>query len=103
MVNWDPACRDPIRQPQRSVTRSSCETQTRWTTHANRTGTCRSGSAPILLSGAPLARLEGQVAIGTLLNRLPDLRLAVDSKSLRWRRGLVLRGLKALPVAFTKT
>jgi cytochrome P450 PksS len=46
--------------------------------------------------GAPLARLEGQIAIGTLVSRLPDLRAAPGP--LRWRRGLVLRGLAALPV-----
>jgi cytochrome P450 PksS len=50
--------------------------------------------------GAPLARLEGQVAIATLLRRLPGLRLAVPRASLRWRSGLVLRGLKSLPVEF---
>jgi cytochrome P450 PksS len=50
--------------------------------------------------GASLARLEGQITIGTLLQRLPDLRLAVPVKALRWRGGLVLRGLESLPVAF---
>jgi cytochrome P450 PksS len=50
--------------------------------------------------GAPLARLEGQIAINTLLRRLPDLRLAVPADALRWRPGLVLHGLRALPVAF---
>jgi len=48
--------------------------------------------------GAALARLEGQLAIGTLLRRAPGLRLAVAPAALRWRSGLVLRGLKALPV-----
>lgn len=52
--------------------------------------------------GAPLARLEGQIAINTLLRRCRDLRLAVPRDALRWRRGLVLRGLKALPVTFAK-
>lgn len=52
--------------------------------------------------GAPLARLEGQIAINTLLGRFPDLRLAVAPSELRWRRGLVLRGLEALPVVFDK-
>ena len=50
--------------------------------------------------GAPLARLEGQIAINTLLQRLPGLRLAVAPESLRWRRGLFLRGLEKLPLAF---
>lgn len=49
--------------------------------------------------GAPLARMEGQIAIDTLLRRTADLQLAVPPESLRWRRGLVLRGLKALPVS----
>ena len=42
--------------------------------------------------GAPLARLEGQIAINTLLRRAPGLRLAVSPEDLRWRRGMVLRG-----------
>jgi cytochrome P450 PksS len=50
--------------------------------------------------GAPLARLEGQIAINTLLARKPKLRLSCPLKSLRWRRGLVLRGLEELPVSF---
>ncbi|TRV77569.1 cytochrome P450 [Streptomyces sp. 130] len=50
--------------------------------------------------GAPLARLEGQTALATLLTRLPDLRLAGDSADLRWRGGLIMRGLRTLPVRF---
>ncbi|MFD9046619.1 cytochrome P450 family protein [Streptomyces zaomyceticus] len=51
--------------------------------------------------GAPLARLEGQAALATLLTRLPDLRLAADPAELRWRGGLIMRGLRTLPVEFT--
>ncbi|MFJ6750863.1 cytochrome P450 [Streptomyces sp. NPDC091266] len=51
--------------------------------------------------GAPLARLEGQTALATLLTRLPDLRLAADPDDLRWRGGLIMRGLRSLPVEFT--
>ncbi|MFF4713316.1 cytochrome P450 [Streptomyces eurythermus] len=50
--------------------------------------------------GAPLARLEGQIAIGTVLRRLPDLALAVPPAELTWRPG-GLRGLARLPVTFT--
>jgi cytochrome P450 PksS len=50
--------------------------------------------------GAPLARLEGQIAIGTLVRRFPDLQLTVPVESLRWRPGMVVRGLEHLPVAF---
>ncbi|NBM17968.1 cytochrome P450 [Streptomyces sp. GC420] len=53
--------------------------------------------------GAPLARLEGQTALATLLRRLPDLRLAVDPADLRWRGGLIMRGLRTLPVEFSPT
>jgi cytochrome P450 PksS len=52
--------------------------------------------------GAPLARLEGQLAINTLLRRTSRLQLAVPSTALRWRRGMVVRGLEALPLAVSK-
>jgi uncharacterized peroxidase-related enzyme len=50
--------------------------------------------------GAPLARLEGRVALESLLRRFPQLTLAVPSENLRWGHGdgLVLRGLSELPV-----
>ncbi|MFR9673448.1 cytochrome P450 family protein [Streptomyces sp. TR06-5] len=51
--------------------------------------------------GAPLARLEGQRALSALFGRLPDLQLAVDPEDLRWRGGLIMRGLRSLPVTFT--
>ncbi|MFF5207119.1 cytochrome P450 [Streptosporangium sp. NPDC000396] len=48
--------------------------------------------------GAPLARLEGAIAIGSLLARFPRLRLAAPAESLDWRLSLVMHGLAALPV-----
>ncbi|MFD0279850.1 cytochrome P450 [Kitasatospora sp. NPDC127111] len=51
--------------------------------------------------GAPLARLEGRAALATLLTRLPDLRLAESPDNLRWRGGLIMRGLRELPVEFS--
>lgn len=48
--------------------------------------------------GAPLARLEGQIAFETVLSRMPNLRL--EPSPLTWRGNLDLRGLTALPVAF---
>lgn len=50
--------------------------------------------------GAPLARLEAQIAINTLLRRMPDLHLTVAPDSLRWRPSMILRGLEKLPAAF---
>jgi cytochrome P450 len=49
--------------------------------------------------GAPLARIEGQVAFETILQRLPGLRLRPDP--ITWRPNLGLRGLSALRVEFS--
>jgi hypothetical protein len=49
--------------------------------------------------GAPLARLEGQIAFTTLLRRLPGLALDTTAP-LEWRHNLGLRGLNALPLRF---
>ncbi len=48
--------------------------------------------------GAPLARMESQIAINTLLRRARHLHLAKGFSALRWRKGLVLRGLEAMPM-----
>ena len=50
--------------------------------------------------GAPLARLEGVIALTTLLRRLPGLRLDVSPEELRWRPVPLFRSLAALPVAW---
>ncbi|MGW0994967.1 cytochrome P450 family protein [Streptomyces sp. NPDC002520] len=46
--------------------------------------------------GAPLARLEGRIAIGTLLERAPGL--ALDGAQGEWLPGLLMRGMRSLPV-----
>ncbi|WP_035803295.1 cytochrome P450 family protein [Kitasatospora mediocidica] len=51
--------------------------------------------------GAPLARLEGVIALGTLLRRLPDLSLAVPADEIEWIPAGITRGPVALPVRFT--
>ena len=48
--------------------------------------------------GAPLARLEGQIAFTTLFRRFPNLRLAADA--LEWQEHPTFRGVKSLPVTF---
>jgi cytochrome P450 len=50
--------------------------------------------------GAPLARMEGQIAFETILRRLPNLEVTPDP--LTWRNNSGLRGLMALPVNFSK-
>ncbi|MDO9299134.1 cytochrome P450 [Bradyrhizobium sp.] len=49
--------------------------------------------------GAQLARLEAEVAIATLLRRLPELKLD-DAENPEWRPSFVLRGLKQLPASW---
>jgi cytochrome P450 len=49
--------------------------------------------------GAQLARIEAEIAISTLLRRLPDLRLD-DAENPEWRPTFVLRGLKRLPASW---
>ncbi|AXC15241.1 putative cytochrome P450 hydroxylase [Acidisarcina polymorpha] len=51
--------------------------------------------------GAPLARMEGQIMLETMLRRLPGLELG--SNDLTWRDNLGLRGLNSLPVTFTSS
>ncbi len=49
--------------------------------------------------GAALARVETQIAINTLIQTFPDLKLA--SNKLEWKKSIVIRGLKSLSVNFT--
>jgi len=48
--------------------------------------------------GAPLARVEGQIALGALVRKLPKLALATEKPE--HRLSLTLRGLETLPVSF---
>ena len=48
--------------------------------------------------GAPLARVEGRIALGTLFARFPDMRPAVPVEQLARYPGLLMNGLTALPV-----
>ncbi|USQ86894.1 cytochrome P450 [Streptomyces phaeoluteigriseus] len=59
------------------------------------------GHGPHFCLGASLARLEAELAIGTLVRRLPHLRLAVDPGRLDWRPNPLQRRLTALPVTYT--
>jgi cytochrome P450 len=49
--------------------------------------------------GAQLARIEAEIAINTLLRRIPDLRLD-DAVNAQWRSSFVLRGLERLPASW---
>jgi cytochrome P450 len=51
--------------------------------------------------GAPLARVEAQIAIGDFLIRFPRAKLAIEPGAVVWRPGLLTRGLDTLPVTLT--
>ena len=48
--------------------------------------------------GAPLARLEGDIAFRMLIDRMDDIQL--DTDSIPWRKGISLRILDSLPITF---
>jgi cytochrome P450 len=48
--------------------------------------------------GAALGRMESAIVFDAMLDRLPDLALAVDADQLRYRRSILVRGLEELPV-----
>ena len=50
--------------------------------------------------GAPLARLEGEIALRALIQRFPDLRLAAEADDLAWRNVPLFRSLVRLPLAW---
>jgi cytochrome P450 len=51
--------------------------------------------------GAALARMEGRIAFADLFDRFPNLELAVPAEKLKWRSGVILRGIDHLPL-FTR-
>jgi len=53
--------------------------------------------------GAPLARMEAEVALGALLTRFPEISLAIRPEELRWRPVSLINGLESLPVRLAST
>lgn len=51
-----------------------------------------------LCLGTPLARLEGEIAINSLVKRFPHIELAVSKDLLEWRPGMIVRGVKEIPL-----
>jgi len=68
--------------------------------HIGRSGHLALGHGIHYCLGAPLARLETDIALATLLSRFPGLRLDVPRERLRWRPSMRARGLISLPVAW---
>ncbi|WNM33443.1 cytochrome P450 [Streptomyces sp. Li-HN-5-11] len=58
------------------------------------------GFGPHYCPGGQLARLESQLLVGTLLDRLPGLRLAVPPEKVPFKKGALIRGPEALPVTW---
>ncbi|MFF2650085.1 cytochrome P450 [Streptomyces sp. NPDC058045] len=58
------------------------------------------GFGPHYCPGGMLARLESELLVGTLLDRLPGLRLGVPAEDVPWRKGALIRGPEALPVTW---
>ncbi|MEU9735454.1 cytochrome P450 [Streptomyces sp. NPDC048002] len=58
------------------------------------------GFGPHYCPGGMLARLESQLLLDALLDRLPGLRLAVDAEKVPFRKGALIRGPESLPVTW---
>jgi cytochrome P450 len=51
--------------------------------------------------GAPLARIEAQIAVASLLGRMPGMRLAVSREALSWEPALLVRAVRSVPVTLS--
>ncbi|MDN3292499.1 cytochrome P450 [Streptomyces ficellus] len=58
------------------------------------------GHGPHYCMGGMLARMQTELLIDTLIDRLPGLRLAVPAEEIPWRRSTLIRGPEALPVGW---
>ncbi|MDX6363681.1 MAG: biflaviolin synthase [Streptomyces sp.] len=58
------------------------------------------GNGPHYCTGVVLARMQTELLINTLLDRLPGLRLAVPADQVPWRRRTMIRGPQALPATW---
>ncbi|WP_031080725.1 hypothetical protein [Streptomyces sp. NRRL S-118] len=58
------------------------------------------GHGPHYCPDAPLSRMEADVLLGTLLRRLPRLRLAHPAHQVRWQPGTIFRGPEELAVTW---
>ncbi|MHC3467583.1 cytochrome P450 [Streptomyces sp. 7R007] len=58
------------------------------------------GNGPHHCTGAVLARMQTELLVDTLLDRLPGLRLAVPADAVVWRRKTMIRGPRRLPVTW---
>ncbi|MCS0599678.1 cytochrome P450 [Streptomyces sp. LP11] len=58
------------------------------------------GNGPHHCTGAVLARLQLELLVDTLLERMPALRLAVPAEQVRWRHQTMIRGPRTLPVTW---
>ncbi|UGY90298.1 cytochrome P450 family protein [Streptomyces gobiensis] len=82
------ADRDPARFPEPD----------RFDIHRDARGHVAFGHGIHYCLGAPLARMEARIAIRTLLERCQELTLDAHPAALAWRHGMLIRGVRRLPV-----